>query len=248
MSIYAIANPTAAAGKTTTAIGLASYLGSFGARTLLIDCDPQGDATAAVVRVHTTTLDHVLSRRASLAASAAPSALPVVDLVASAPGLAGAETRFRPSPWPGEGLDVAFQAAARRYAYTVVDCPPALSLLTATALSVARTVIVPVPAEPESLGDVAAFLETLREVRSRSNPGLRVALLLTMNDGSPEARQVVDEIRATYPALTFRTVVPHDPQLTGVLERRPILDLGSPGSRAYRELALELASRAALAA
>ena len=141
MSIYAIANPTAAAGKTTTAVGLASYLGSFGAKTLLVDCDPQGDATAAVVRVRTTSLEHVLNRRASLASSAAPSILPVVDLVASARGLAGAETRFQPSPWPGESLEVACHAAARRYAYTIVDCPPTLTLLTTTALAVADTVI-----------------------------------------------------------------------------------------------------------
>lgn len=240
MSIFAIVNPSPAAGRTTTAVGLAAYLGAFGARVLLVDCDPQADATAAVERVHAADLEEALERGLSLAGCIAPSALSRVDLMrASHTGRASVAGGAFP-----ECLGTVLEHVAARYSYILVDCPAAADAVTRSALTAAHGVIVPVPCEHDSRRDVRAVMQVVDET-PRRNPRPQLTLVMTMVDDSLPARELMAEMRQTYGGWVCDTAIPRDDLLAGVLEGQSLLERSSPGARAYQELAMEVASRAA---
>jgi chromosome partitioning protein len=236
MNKIAVLSSSPAAGKTTTTVGLATYLGSIGARVLVVDCDPHGDAAAAL-RCAVTLQHHQLEERG----------LPLEMILASTArtgvdSLSPVETLARSSAAEQALCDLVAPLAGR-YGYVLFDCPPGTGPLPLCALTAADVALIVVPAETESLEELPAYLEEIERFRSRSNRRLRLVTLLTVHDGSSEAAAAVTALRRRYGRLSFTTVIPADDDLHQVLDGVSILNLDSPGGKAYGTLALELASR-----
>lgn len=241
MSIFAIASPSPAAGRTTTAVGLATFLGAFGARVLLVDCDPEGDAAESVGRAHTAGLQEALGRGLALTACIAPTVLSRVDLM-RAPQAGGASPASAVYP---ERLARVLAHVTARYSYVLVDCPAGLAGVTGSVLAVAHGLIMPVPCEDEARHDAQSLVEVVGQIQTRRNPRLQASLLMTMADDAPPSRELVTEMRRTYGRRVLETVIPADDLVDVVLDRQSLLDQHSPAARAYQELAMEVASRAA---
>ncbi len=253
-AIIAIANQKGGVGKTTTAINLASYLTTFARRVLLVDLDPQANATSSLglpkrepscfaVMQGDTSADEVLV--------AAP-ALPALHVLPASPALAALQVTADPEREAPALLRPLVDALCDRYAYVFLDSPPSLGLLTLAALSVASEVIIPVQCEYLALEGLAQLLETLERVRTSANPRLeRVRVLLTMYDARTNlAQQVVDEVRAHFPGQVFETVIPRNVRLAEAPSYgQPIVlyDPFSRGAEGYRRLAEEVARYAATA-
>jgi chromosome partitioning protein len=248
--VYAIANQKGGVGKTTTAVNVAACIAEAGYETLLVDVDPQGNATVGVgsdrhdgVGLYDVLSGDVEFRRAvratsivglSLLASTADLAGATMEL----PRLAGSETRLRD----------ALASARDVYAYTLLDCPPSLGPLTVNALVAADRVIVPVQTEYFALEGVAGLLDTLALIQRELNPRLTVAgMLLTMHDARTKLAQDVEaEVRRHFPSLVFDTVIPRNVRLGEAPSfGRPVIhhDPHCAGSDAYFELAKEVAAR-----
>lgn len=258
--IYAITNQKGGVGKTTTAINLAATLAQAGERVLLMDVDPQANATTGLGLRDLgggPSMMEVLLGESGLAAIIRPTAVVNLDLAPSSPDMAGAgvllpqlerrEFRLREAlaalSRPGDG-----DAARTGYSYIFIDCPPALGLLTVNALVAADQVIVPIQAEYYALEGMAQLLATVDAVRARLNPSLRVAgLLLTMVDVRTNlAHEVEAEVRRHFPELTYRAVVPRNVRLAEAPSHGlPVfmLDPRCPGADAYFDLAEEVAER-----
>lgn len=232
MSIYAVTNHLPASGRTTTALSLASYLGAFGARVLLVDLDPRADTTAAVGRARTMALTHALAHGLPLAHCAAPSAIPRVDLFDATDeridGLPNAEGHLR----------AALLTLAASYTYTLIDCPPEPRARQCAALGAARLAILPVPGDESAGGCLAGSLQTIEAARDGGNHRLAAALLLTMQP--PSLPPPIE--RRSPPSL--HAAIPFDERLDAVLDGQSVLDLRTPGAHAYERLAVELAAHA----
>ncbi len=254
--IYALANQKGGVGKTTTAINLAATLAQAGEQVLLVDIDPQANATTGLgVRPvdGEPTMFEVLLGEVALAdvvrdtpvqnLALAPSSRELAGLSVLLPGLERREWRLKDS------LRRATSAAGAGYSFVLIDCPPSLGLLTVNALVAADEVIIPVQTEYFALEGLAQLLETVDAVRGGLNPSLRVAgLVLTMADGRTRlAREVEAEVRAHFPDLTYRTVIPRNVRLAEAPSHGipvSLLDPHCPGSDAYFDLAVEVVERA----
>lgn len=252
--IYAVANQKGGVGKTTTAINLAATLAQAGESVLLVDMDPQANATTGLgVRLEEgrPAMFEVLLGEAPLESVLVPTPVPGLMLAPSSRDMAGTsvvlprlerrEFRLRDALAP-------VTAATGRFTYVFIDCPPSLGLLTVNALVAADEVVVPVQAEYYALEGLAQLLETVDALRGRLNPHLRVAgLVLTMTDIRTNlAREVEKELRAHFPDLTFRTVVPRNIRLAeapGFGLPISLLDPHCAGSDAYFDLAKEVVER-----
>jgi chromosome partitioning protein len=249
--IYAVANQKGGVGKTTTAINLAASLAQAGERVLLLDMDSQANASHGLgVRIpqgEPAVLDVLLGEK-PLDSIIQPSSVPRLDVAPSSSDMVGAETLLAPV----ERRDMRLKEALAtlepdRYSFVFIDCPPSLGLLTVNALVAAEAVLIPVQAEYYALEGLTQLLSTISAVRERLNPILRIAgLVLTMVDmRTALARQVRDEIRAHFPALTFDTVVPRNVKLAEAPSHGipvSMLDPRCAGSDAYFDLALEVIS------
>lgn len=247
--ILAVVNQKGGVGKTTTAINLGAGLGALERRVLLVDADPQGNASRGLgTGDDGPTLYDVLAGEADAAEAVRPSGFPYLDLLPANRELVGAEVEFVGQPGWESRLRRGLGAAVRGYEYVLIDCPPSLGHLTVMALCAASGVLVPIQCEYFALEGVSELMTTVRTVQARLNPSLRIkGVLLTMYDDRTNlARDVVREIQNHFAAEVFRTVVPRNVRLAeapshgiSVLE----YDIKSKGAQAYLALARELLAR-----
>ena len=215
--VLAVANQKGGVGKTTTAISLGACLADRGLRILLIDADPQGNATAGLGLEGESgrSMYEVLVDGSPLAAAIVETGQANLWLVAATPDLAGAEVEMVPLARREFRLREALTGESGRYDAVIIDCPPSLGLLTVNALTAADAVIVPVQCEYLALQGLGRLIQTLDLVRQNLNRNLRLqGLLLTMYDGRTKlSQQVADEVRRHFPN-TFRTVIPRNVRLS----------------------------------
>jgi chromosome partitioning protein len=249
-TVYAIANQKGGVGKTTTAVNVAACVAEAGYETLLVDVDPQGNATTGlgVERDGLPGVYDVLSGDVAAAEAVRPAGIAHLSLLASTPDLAGATMELPRLPGSETRLREALAPLRAAYAFILLDCPPSLGPLTINALVAADRVIVPVQTEYFALEGLAGLLETLALVQRELNPRLVVAgMLLTMHDARTKLAQDVErEVREHFPTLVFETVIPRNVRLGEAPSfGRPVIhhDPHCAGSTAYFELAKEVASR-----
>ena len=248
-TVYAIANQKGGVGKTTTAVNVAACIAEAGYDTLLVDADPQGNATVGLgVDRDAPGLYEVLHGEVAAADAVRPTSVSRLGLLPSTPDLAAAAMELPREQGSEQRLRRALAAVRERFAFVLLDCPPSLGPLTLGALVAADRVIVPVQTEYFALEGLAGLLETLSLVQRDLNPRLTVAgMLLTMHDARTRlARDVEDEVRKHFPSLVFDTVIPRNVRLGEAPSfGRPVIhhDPHCAGSEAYFELAKEVAAR-----
>ena len=249
-TVYAIANQKGGVGKTTTAVNLAACVAEAGYESLLIDIDPQSNATLGlgIDKRSTPTVYDALVGGMPLADAVRPTGIEHLGLVPAGPDLAGATVELPRLPGSENRLRDALAPVRDRYAFTLLDCPPSLGPLTVNALVAADRVIVPVQAEYFALEGLAGLLDTLSLVQRELNPRLTVAgMLLTMHDGRTRlAQEVESEVREHFPNLVFDTVIPRNVRVGEAPSfGQPVIhfDPHCAGAEAYFELAKEVAAR-----
>ena len=249
--ILAIANQKGGVGKTTTAINLGAGLGALERRILLVDCDPQGNATRGLgAKAEEPHLYHALSGQVSLAETVRPSGFPNLDLVPTGRDLVGVEVEFVGTAGWERRLKGVVSEVASGYDVVLLDCPPSLGHLTVSALTAADGVLVPLQTEYFALEGISELLSTVRRIQGGLNPGLAIAgILLTMYDDRTNlSKDVADEIRRHFADRVFDTVVPRNIRLAEAPSHGlPIFqyDIRSRGAEAYLALAREFLRRAA---
>jgi chromosome partitioning protein len=248
--VYAIANQKGGVGKTTTAVNVGACIAEAGYATLLVDVDPQANATVGlgISRAHAPGLYEVLTGQATAAQALTGVAVRGLQVLPAGAGLAGANVELPRIDGFEWRLRECLAPLRDRFEYILLDCPPSLGPLTVSALVAADRVIVPVQTEYFALEGLAGLLDTLELVRRELNPRLTVAgMLLTMHDGRTRLGQDVErEVREHFPELVFETVIPRNVRVGEAPSYGlPVThhDPHSAGAEAYFELAKELAAR-----
>ena len=249
-TVYAIANQKGGVGKTTTAVNVAACIAEAGYDTLLVDVDPQGNATVGLgmARDEGPGLYEVLGGDVAARDAVRATQIEHLSMIVSTPDLAGA-TMELPRLAGSEGrLREALEPIRNDFAFVLLDCPPSLGPLTVNALVAADRVIVPVQTEYFALEGLAGLLDTLGLIQRELNPRLTVAgMLLTMHDARTKLGQDVErEVRRHFPQLVFDTVIPRNVRLGEAPSYgRPVIhhDPHCAGAEAYFELAKEVAAR-----
>ena len=248
-TVYAIANQKGGVGKTTTTVNVAACIAEAGYPTLVVDVDPQGNATTGLgLAREAPGLYDVLSEGAPPEEAIRPTSVRNLSVLVSTPDLAGATMELPRLPGSEARLRDALYPLRSRFAFILLDCPPSLGPLTVNALVAADRVIVPVQTEYFALEGLAGLLDTLSLIQRELNPRLTVAgMLLTMHDARTKLAQDVEvEVRKHFPTLVFDTVIPRNVRLGEAPSfGRPVIhhDPHCAGSEAYFELAKEVAAR-----
>lgn len=249
--ILAIANQKGGVGKTTTAINLSTALAAVGRRVVLIDMDPQGNATTSLGidrNASETGTYEVLINGASLASSIIPTNVPRLSVVPASLDLSGAELELVEIDKREYRLQAAFEDAPDDVDYVIIDCPPALGLLTLNALVVADGVLVPLQCEYLALEGLSQLVRTVERVHNGFNSRLSIhGIVLTMFDSRNNLSALVaDDVRSYFGDVVYNTVIPRNVRVSEAPSHgKPVLlyDFGCPGSQAYIHLAGEVLRR-----
>jgi chromosome partitioning protein len=249
-TIYAVANQKGGVGKTTTAVNLAACVAEAGYRALIVDIDPQCNATVGLglAKDLEPTVYDVLAGDATARDAIRPSDVERLDVLPSTSDLAGANVELPTLDGWERRLRDALAPLRDEYAFALLDCPPSLGPLTVDALAAADRLIVPVQTEYYALEGVADLLETVGMIQRELNPRLTIAgMLLTMHDGRTRlSRDVERDLRGHFPKLVFDTVIPRNVRISEAPSfGRPVIhhDPHSAGAGAYFDLAKEVAAR-----
>ena len=250
--VYTIVNQKGGVGKTTTTINLGAYLGSFGQKTLLIDLDPQANATSCL-GIDRNTIENgtyeVLIGSQPITDQILHNSRFKLSLLPSSPNLAGAEIEMIDLSERETRLSKLVASLTSRYDYILIDCPPSLGLLTLNGLIAAHDgVIIPVQTEYLALEGLGQLTQTLSRVRQNLFPDLTIrGVLLTMFDGRTNlAADVMKEVQKFFPEQVFNTFIPRSIRLAEAPSFGMPISVYSPdssGAKAYRSLAMELLSR-----
>ncbi|MGM9652355.1 MAG: ParA family protein [Eubacteriales bacterium] len=249
--VLAVANQKGGVGKTTTAVNLAASLAYNGYPTLLIDSDPQGNATSGVgieKKSLTRSLYGVLNGEYTAADAVRETKFRNLSVLPATIDLAGAEFDLIERKDHGSAMREAMESLGDAYRFAVIDCPPSLGLLTVNALSAAAGVVIPMQCEYYALEGLSQLMLTVRRVKKSYNPAITITgILITMYDGRLNlSAQVLDELKKYYSDKLFRTVIPRNVRLSEAPSYgEPALyhDKYSRGSLAYLDVAKELLAR-----
>jgi chromosome partitioning protein len=246
--VFAIVNQKGGVGKTTTAVNLSASIAVSERRTLLVDLDPQANATSAFGIDAPRHIYDVISGRCVMKDIVQPTALEYLQVVPSGRDLYGAEVELVSALNRERQLERALADLREDYEFIFVDCPPSLGLLTLNALCAANAVIIPLQCEYYALEGLAGLLETVGLVREQLNPDLALeGIALTMMDQRNNlSRQVQQEVREHFGAQVFSTVIPRNVRLSEAPSHgKPVLlyDIHSKGSLSYLRLAEEILKR-----
>jgi chromosome partitioning protein len=261
LRVLAIANQKGGVGKTTTAINLGTALAAVGEKVLILDLDPQGNASTGVgiaEDARPLTSFDVLSGRASIAQASVPTLVPNLSIVPANADLVGLEAEMmdEPNHRPFRLREAIAKLIAEQraranevpYGYLLIDCPPSLNLLTLNAMTAAHAMLVPVQCEFFALEGISQLKSTIDQIKSTLNPMLEIqGVVLTMHDARTQlSREVASEVRNFFGAKVYETMIPRNVRVAEAPSHgKPILlyDYECPGSQAYIRLAHEIIER-----
>jgi chromosome partitioning protein len=252
--IITVANQKGGVGKTTTAINLATALAAIGEKVLIVDLDPQGNASTGLGidrKDRDLSSYDVMVGNASVSEAAIRTAVPELWIVPSTLDLLGVEMEIAGSPDRALRMRKALRGPAAisgNFDYVLIDCPPSLNLLTINAMAAADSILVPLQCEFFALEGLSQLLETIEEVRAGINPSLEIqGIVLTMYDGRNNlANQVVDDVRQHMGEKVYQTIIPRNVRVSEAPSYgKPAIlyDLKCTGSQAYLQLASEVIRR-----
>ncbi len=249
--IIAISNQKGGVGKTTTAVNLAACLGSLGKKTLLVDSDPQGNATSGVAidksKVKYSTYD-ILVEGAKAEQCVITTPYKNLHIIPSSLDLAAAELEIAEKSHREALLKNSLLPIKQYYDYIIIDCPPSLGLITANALTVADTFLVPIQCEYYALEGLSQLMNTVRRIKRQYNYSIELeGVLLTMYDGRLNlTQQVVNEVKKFFPGKVFKTVIPRGVRLSEAPSfGMPVIyyDKSCKGSQSYFEMTKEIIAK-----
>ena len=249
--IISVANQKGGVGKTTTAINLAACLALSGQKVLIVDIDPQGNASSGLgvnLRENQKGLYELLADQASLAQVIYPTEIDTLKIIPSNVDLAGAEIELVGRAHREKILGKALKEVDEEYEFVVIDCPPSLGLLTLNALAVSQSVLIPMQCEYYALQGLSHLLQTLQRIKKSINPPLKVeGILLTMYDNRPLlTSQVENQVKKYFSEFLMKTIIPRNIRLSEAPSHgKPIVLYAnrSKGSDSYVELAQEVIQR-----